>query len=48
MVRSQKLFHPFENIKPVTQVDENIHVKKEIKTVFVSDMIEKYIFLIIN
>jgi MoxR-like ATPase len=48
MVRSQKLFHPFENIKPVTEVDEIIHVQKEIKTVFVSDKIEKYIVSIIN
>jgi hypothetical protein len=32
MVRSQKLFHPFENMKPVTEVDEIVLVKNEIKT----------------
>lgn len=48
MLRSQKLSHPIESIQPVAEVNEIIKVQKEIKSVHVSDKIEKYIVTIIK
>jgi len=48
ILASQKLNHPIEDIKTIAGIDKLISIQEEIKTVHVSDMIEKYIISIVK
>ena len=45
---SQKVKHPIESINTIAGIDELINVQEEIKSVHVSDKIEKYIISIVK
>ena len=48
ILRSQQFAHPIESIQSVAEIRELSIVQEEIKSVFVSDKVEKYIIGIIN
>ena len=48
ILESQKLNHPIESMKTVAGIDELLTVQEEIKTIHVSDKIEKYIISIVK
>jgi len=48
ILRSQQFAHPIESIQSVAEISELSIVQEEIKSVFVSDKVEKYIIGIIN
>ncbi len=48
ILNSQKLRHPIENVGTIARIDELIKVQEEIKSIHVSEKIEKYIISIVK
>lgn len=48
ILKSQQYHHPFTALSPVAHVDELKHIREEIKSVHVSDKLERYIVNIVD
>jgi len=48
IMESQKAQHPIESVETIAGINELLNVQEEIKTIFVSDKIERYIISIVT